>query len=123
MVENAPDSVPEEASHPSETKEDTLIAAEKEAFHCYVDGMKEIRRAIIQKARERCDMVRRGDIQIAKKIIAAEASLAMVLGKEEESNYLWRLLTKVEGANLRIKEAKQNLYEYKFGVQDILPKG
>ncbi len=126
MVENAPDNIPthEEPSPPApETEEERLQRSEREAFQRYVEGMKEIRKAIMKKARQRCDVVRRGDVKIAKKIIAAESSLAMVLGEDEEADYLWSLLSAVETAGIERSKAKQALYEHRFGVPDILPKG
>lgn len=125
MVENAPDNIPthEEPSPHPETEEERLERCEKEAFSLYVKGMKEIRKVIMQKARQRCDMVRRGDAKIAKKIIAAESSLAMVMGEDQEADYLWSLLSAVESAGVKMSKAKQELYEYRFGVPDILPKG
>ena len=125
MVENAPDNISSDGGTSSapQTEEEKLETKEREAHQRYISGMKDIRRAIMQKARERCDTVRRGDVATAKRIIAAEASLAMVLGQEKEANYLWSLLTVVESASQDEKELKQRLYEYKFGVRDILLKG
>lgn len=125
VKENAPDNLSSdgEPSSVPQTEEEKLENKEREAHQKYVNGMKAIRRAIMQKARERCDVVRRGDATTAKKIIAAEASLAMVLGEEKEANYWWYLLQVVEAASQEEQKAKQDLYRYKFGVRDILPKG
>jgi len=47
----------------------------------------------------------------------------MVLGEDQEADYLWSLLSAVESAGIEMRKAKQALYEYRFGVPDILPKG